>query len=196
MEIFFKLVIIMALINSGCKAQKNLLEENVNSTGNKQQIEDTVLKKLQAESDLVIAFATENYAWVKSMDYSIITKNNGEWKGYKYHLNLMNGNAGSPTTLNTLVVDKTACEAIANFITDNKAWSIKGDNGKSFCSDGNKNCNINDAANSRLWIITKSAYIDPSYYAPDFYETCCPEPQRGLFLSITKKNCGSIRNCC
>ncbi len=56
-----------------------------------------------------------------------------------------------------------------------------------FCMDGNKNCNINDAAGLRLWIISKNAAISPYYYAPDFYEKCCPDKQRGLFLSITKK---------
>ena len=35
-------------------------------------------------------------------------------------------------------------------------------------------------------IVTKKNYINPSYYAPDFYEDCCPDKYRSLFLSITK----------
>ena len=36
-------------------------------------IEDSVLQKLQAENDLIIAYAVENFAWVKSIDYHIIS---------------------------------------------------------------------------------------------------------------------------
>jgi len=183
---FFKLIIIMAVINSGCSAQKNLLEQNINAIS-KEQPEDSVLKKLQSENDLVIAYAIENYAWVKSMDYHIIVQNNNSWKGYTYHLNMMHNNAGSPTVIAPATVDEAACNAILNYLTENKAWEIKGDNGENFCTDGNKNCNINDAANARLWIITKNGSVNPSYYAPDFYEKCCPEKQRGLFVTIAHK---------
>jgi hypothetical protein len=89
--------------------------------------------------------------------------------------------------MHAVTVDNAACDSLLNYITEKKAWDIKGDTGDGFCADGNKHCNINDASGSRLWVITKNAAINPSYYAPDFYERCCPEQQRGLFLSITKK---------
>lgn len=180
----------MAMVNTGCSAQKNLVEQNINSSGNKQAIEDNELKKLQSENDLVIAFAVENFAWVKSIDYFIIAKNSNGWKGYKYHHNLMRGNAGTPTSIQSHDVNSTDCDAVVKYISDNEGWNIKGDSGQDFCSDGNKNCNINDAPGSRLWMITKTAYISPSYYAPQFYEKCCPEKQRGIFLSITQKIAG------
>lgn len=187
---FFKLFFFMAMVNTGCSAQKNLVEQNINSSGNKQAIEDDELKKLQSENDLVIAFAVENFAWVKSIDYFIIAKNSNGWKGYKYHHNLMRGNAGTPTSIQSHDVNSTDCDAVVKYISDNEGWNIKGDSGQDFCSDGNKNCNINDAPGSRLWMITKTAYISPSYYAPQFYEKCCPEKQRGIFLSITQKIAG------
>ena len=177
----------MALINVDCSAQKNSLVTNVEAGGSKQPIEDSTLQKLQADNDFIIAYAVENYAWVRSLDYRIIAQKNNEWKGYRYHKNLMKGDAGSPTSISTATVDKASCDALLNYIEENKAWAIKGDSGNGFCPNGNKNCNINDAADMRLWIITRNAAINPSYYAPDFYEKCCPDAQRGLFLSITKK---------
>lgn len=180
----------MAMVNTGCSAQKNLVEQNINSSGNKQAIEDDELKKLQSENDLVIAFAVENFAWVKSIDYFIIAKNSNGWKGYKYHHNLMRGNAGTPTSIQSHDVNSADCDAVVKYISDNEGWNIKGDSGQDFCNDGNKNCNINDAPGARLWMITKTAYISPSYYAPQFYEKCCPEKQRGIFLSITQKIAG------
>ncbi len=178
----------MAALNLGCSAQKSSLVSNIDASGDKQPIEDSVLQKMQAENDLVIAFAVENFAWVKSINYRILTHNNNEWKGYLYHKNLMqNASAGSPTSMHAVTVNNAACDSLLNYITEKKAWDIKGDSGNGFCADGSKRCNINDASGSRLWIITKNAAINPSYYAPDFYESCCPEQQRGLFLSITKK---------
>lgn len=178
----------MAALNLGCSAQKSSLISNIDASGGKQPIEDSVLQKLQAENDLVIAFAVENFAWVKSIDYRILAHSNNKWRGYLYHKNLMwNATAGSPTSMHAVTVDNAACDSLLNYITEKKAWDIKGDTGDGFCADGNKHCNINDASGSRLWVITKNAAINPSYYAPDFYERCCPEQQRGLFLSITKK---------
>lgn len=175
------------MITTGCSAQKNMFTENVNAATGKQPVEDSVLQKLQNENELVIAFAIEKFAWVRSIDYHILVQNNNEWKGYIYHQNLMPNNTGSPTTIGETKVDKTAADALLNFLTKNKAWTIKGDAENGFCADGNKDCNINDAAGSRLWFITKTSAINPSYYAPDFYEKCCPEKQRGLFLAITQK---------
>jgi hypothetical protein len=186
------LIIAIVFINAGCKAQKNMLTENINNAVDKQPVEDSILQKLQSENDLVIDFAIEKYAWVRSIDYRILAQNNNEWKGYIYHKNLMSNNTGSPTTTSEIKVDKTAADALLNFLTENKAWTIKGDSENGFCADGNKNCNINDAAGSRLWLITKTAAINPAYYAPEFFENCCPEKQRGLFLTITKKIAGII----
>jgi len=177
----------MSLINSDCSAQKDLLVSNVESSPNKQVVEDSVLLKLQGENELVVAYAIENFAWARSIDYRIIAQNNNEWKGYRYHENLMRSGAGSPTSFNEVPVNKKTAESLLNYITENKAWDIKGDPEGNPCKDGNKKCNINDAASGRLWIITKNGALNPSYYAPEFYERCCPDKQRGLFVSISEK---------
>jgi hypothetical protein len=65
-----KLILVMSLINSGCSAQKEVLMSNIESSPGKQAVEDSVLLKLQAENDLVIAYAVENFAWVRSIDLS------------------------------------------------------------------------------------------------------------------------------
>lgn len=186
MKNYLKLIIIMAFMNTGCSAQKALITENINASANKQPVEDAVLQTLQAENDLVIAYAIENYAWARSIDYRILVQTNNEWKGYTYHKSLMP--SGSPAKLSEpAVVDKAAVDALLNYITENNAWAIPGDSENGFCPDGNKNCNINDAPGARLWMITKTAAIAPGYYAAEFYEKCCPEKQRGLFVSIAKK---------
>ena len=186
MKNYLKLIIIMAFINTGCSAQKNSITENINASANKQPLEDAVLQTLQAENDLVIAYAIENYAWARSIDYRILVQKNNEWKGYTYHKSLMP--SGSPAKLSEpSAVDKAAAGALLNYMAENNAWAIPGDSENGFCADGNKSCNINDAPGARLWMITKTAAIAPAYYAAEFYEKCCPEKQRGLFVSIAKK---------
>ena len=182
-----RLFILILFLNFGCRAQHNLLETNIKASGSHQPIEDSILREFQSANDLVIAYAVENFAWVKQADYTILTHNNKEWKGFIYHKNLMLNNAGTPTSITPVNVNKTACDSLFDFITKNKAWTIKGDTDKGFCVNINKQCNINDAASARLWLITKAATFNASYYAPDFFENCCPDKQRGLFLSITKK---------
>lgn len=173
-------------MNTGCSAQKNSITESINAAGNKQPVEDAVLQSLQAENDLVIAYAIENYAWAKSIDYRILVQKNNEWKGYSYHKNLRP--SSTPAKLSEPAsIDKTAADALLNYMAENNAWTIPGDSENGFCTDGNKTCNINDAPGARLWMITKTAAIAPGYYAAEFYEKCCPEKQRGLFVSIAKK---------
>ena len=69
-----------------------------------------------------------------------------------------------------------------------KHGKIKGDSGQVFCNNGSANCTINDAGTSRLWIITKKSFINPSYYAPEFFENCCPQKERGLFSYSYRSN--------
>lgn len=186
MSNYLKLIIIMAFMHTGCSAQKTSITENINASANKQPVEDAVLQTLQSENDLVIAYAIENFAWARSIDYRILVQKDNVWKGYTYHKSMMP--SGSPAKLSEpATIDKAAAGALLKYIIENNAWAIPGDSEDGFCPNGNKNCNINDAPGARLWMITKTAAIAPGYYAAEFYEKCCPEKQRGLFVSIAKK---------
>ena len=185
---------IFALTLASCMAQKTSIVTMVDETGNNQPLEDSVLNNLRNNNDIVIAYAVENFAWARKINYTIIAQKNGEWKGYNYEKSLMKQNPSQ--NINSISINKTACDSLANYIMQTKAWMIKGDNGKNFCANGNKNCNIYDVPTERLWVITKQTVINPSYYAPEFYERCCPDKDRALFLSVKKKieNCVSNKN--
>ena len=187
-KIFLFTVLIIAAFAS-CKAQQNLVIQNIDEAGSNQVLEDTVINNLRNNSDIVIAYAVENFAWVRKINYTIIAQKNGEWKGYQYNISLMKQNPSQNIT--SVSINKNACDSFIAFIEQQKAWTIKGDNGENFCTNGSKNCNINDAASARLWIITKKTVFNPSYYAPEFYENCCPDKDRALFLSIKNR----IENC-
>lgn len=186
---YFLFGLFIIFLFTSCKAQRPSLIQKMNESANDQQIEDSVIAQLRNNNDLVIAYAIENFAWVKSIHYKIIAQKNSEWKAYVYNVNLMKQYPSKSFT--EVKADKAACDALADFIFKSHAWNIKGDNGSNFCPNEKANCNINDAASSRLWIITKKSVFNPSYYAPEFYERCCSDSSRALFLSIKNKIEGS-----
>lgn len=176
---------IIIFMFSSCKAQKESVIKQVDETGSDLVLEDSVLNNLRNNNDIVIAYAIENFAWVRSIHYKILAQKNGEWNGYVYTANLMKQHPSQ--TVSSVNINKKASDSLVDFILQTKAWEIKGDSGTNFCKNESKNCNINDAASARLWIITKKVVINLSYYAPEFYEECCPEKERALFLSIKQK---------
>ncbi len=192
-EIFLLAVFLTAAFAS-CKAQQNLVIQKIDEAGSNQTLEDSVINNLRNNNDIVIAYAVENFAWVRKINYLILTQKNGEWKGYQYNVSLLKQNPSQ--SIVSANINKNACDSLIAYIMQNNAWTIKGDNGSNFCTNGSTKCNINDAASGRLWIITKKTVFNPSYYAPEFYENCCPDKDRALFLSIKNKiqNCISINN--
>ena len=188
-EIFLFGMFLTAVFTS-CKAQQNLVIQQLDEAGSNQALEDSVINNLRNNNDIVIAYAVENFAWVRKINYTIIAQKNGEWKGYLYNVNLMKQNPSQ--SIAPANINKNACDSLMSYLIQSKAWTIKGDSGGNFCTNGSKNCNINDAASARLWIITKKTVFNPSYYAPEFYENCCPDKDRALFLSIKNKIENSI----
>ena len=191
---YFLIIVLIITALSSCKAQENLIVKKIDEAGSNQALEDSVINNLRNNNDIVIAYAVENFAWVRKINYTIIAQKNGEWKGYQYNVSLMKQNPSQ--SIVSAKINKNACDSLVAYLLQTNAWKIKGDSGSNFCVNGSKNCNINDAASGRLWVITKKTVFNPSYYAPEFYEKCCPDKDRALFLSIKNKieNSVSINN--
>lgn len=182
---YFFLISIVSIVLISCKAQQTLFIKKVNESVANQQIDDSIINMLRSNNDVTIAYAVENFAWAKTINYKIIAQKNNEWKAYVYSVSMMKQN---PLKIfNEVKADDAACNSLVNFITKSSALSIEGDHGGNFCADEKANCNINDAASERLWIITKKSVFNPSYYAPEFYQTCCSDSSRALFLVIKNK---------
>ena len=168
-----------------CHNTSAMSSNNINEYGRAEQISDSILHQLQQSNEVVLAFAVENYAWVKSINYKIIALNNNQWKGYTYSINKTRGTA----SINPAEVSQDSCNAAWKFFQQTTVAKIKGDNGENFCEGEKKNsCNINDGATWRLLILTKNNVIDPAYYEPQFFEECCPgNKDRKLFLEAVDK---------
>lgn len=182
---YFFVIIFINVVLISCKAQQSSLIEKIDESTTNQHVDDSIINKLRNDNDVIIAYAIENFAWAKTINYKILAQKNNEWKAYVYSVSMMKQNPSK--IFNDVKVDNESCNALIDFISKSSTLNIKGDEGGNFCPNGKVNCNINDAASERLWIITKKSVFNPSYYAPEFYEKCCPDISRALFLSIKNK---------
>jgi hypothetical protein len=169
-----------------CHNTKAMFTNPIEQYGRQEQLTDSVLRSLQQNNEVVIAFTMANYAWVKKIDYRILAMNNNKWKAYTYSNNITQHISSG---LNEVEISNDAAEAIWHFIKEKDALKIPGDNGENFCAGDKKgNCNINDGASWQLFFITKDKIANPSYYEPEFYENCCPgNAERKLFIEVANK---------
>lgn len=152
--------------------------------GQVEQLADTFLHRLQQQNDVVLAAAVENTAWGHSISYHILAQHNNKWAGYLYNIAV-----NKRVTISPLQVSKPAGDSVLAFFIENQVWKIEGDKGRNFCdsTNGRKSCVINDGANTHLLIATPSRIIRPTYYEPVFYQRCCPNTMRQLFLQAVDK---------
>ncbi|QEC68440.1 hypothetical protein FRZ67_14420 [Panacibacter ginsenosidivorans] len=180
------LIVLFVAVILSCNNTRVMSANSFDQYARTEQVTDSFLLSLQQQNEVVIAFAVESYAWVRSVDYKIITLNKGVWKGYTYYKRTTGGVSEKHETIN---VSNDSCNGVWKFIQTQQAWKIKGDNGKDFCSGSEKkNCNINDGVTWRMLIITKDKITDPSYYEPAYFEECCPgNTERKLFIETVEK---------
>ncbi|MEP6846918.1 MAG: hypothetical protein ABI861_12980 [Panacibacter sp.] len=185
------LVALLITVILSCNHTRVMSANSFEEYARTEQVTDSFLLSLQKQNEVVLAFAVESYAWIKSVDYHIITMNSGQWKGYTYYKRVT---GGALEKHEPVPVSNETCNAVWKSIQINEAWKIKGDDGKDFCSGSEKkNCNINDGVSWRLLIITKDKITDPSYYEPVFFEECCPgNAGRKLFIETVNKIKSSV----
>lgn len=175
--------IIAVIVLFSCTNTNKMSTASFEQCAKNEKSADSFLLSLQQDNEIVLAFAAENNAWAKAIDYRIIAIKKGKWKGYAYYKSI----SGAATqSINDVEVQQDSCNALWNFIQEKQAWKIPGDNGKDFCTTEKKsNCNIYDGITWRLLMFTKDKMVNPSYYEPQFYEECCPgDAQRVLFISV------------
>lgn len=172
---------------ASCSSSNKIFMNEMANSGATKKVSDSVFAGLQRDNDLVIAFGELNFAWVRNEKYAVLCKKGNEWKGYSYYHNMMP--AQKTATLSPAEVNASACDSLLAYITANKAWNIKPeDPEQGRCPNGKTDCNITDASSSSLWLITKNNYTNAAYYAPAFFEECCPgNEDRKLFLIIGAK---------
>ena len=192
------------LILASCSSSRSFSNEDFVSKINdsvmatQQEELDSILSALQKQNDLLLVFADENFAWTRMTSYHILAKNGEEWKGYFYKGSNRKMSANSDTIYKEITVSKEDANDLLAFFNANELWKVKGDDGKNFCAEVNntsngskpaiQKCNIYDANTWQLFIITHDKVISPSYYAPDFYERCCPgNTDRKHFVEAAKK---------
>lgn len=199
---FFAIVFLLMMIVS-CGSSREVSANNfVNSINSapapsNDETLDSMLSALQQQNDLLLVFADQNFAWTRTTTYYILAKDGKDWKGYFYK----GSNRPSPGTSNIIYnavsVSGAEADSVLAYFDNNALWQVKGDNGKDFCSTSSETndkqtitnkCNIYDANTWKILMITKNKILSPSYYAPEFYERCCPgNTDRKHFVEAAKK---------
>ncbi len=186
MKYIFLTTTVAAFALLACTGPKKAayLQNSAAGYGQVEQLADTFLHTLQQQNDVVLASAGENTAWGHSITYHILAQHNNKWAGYLYNIAVNNRVA-----INPLPVSKQAGDSVLAFFIEKQVWKITGDKGRNFCDSINnrKSCVINDGTITHLLIITPTSVIPSSYYEPVFYQRCCPNAMRQLFLQAVDK---------
>ena len=144
------------------------------------------MKQLQQENDLVISFASLNYAWARRGSFYVLAQKNKMWKLYRYDIKLPPSAEDAAISLTPVETDAAEAEKIKVLYTKARLWQTEGDNGENFCR-GKKDCNISDAESWAISVATKTNVHTTAYYAPEFFEECCPgDAYRKQFIIIAK----------
>lgn len=164
-----------------------MLIEHINKSKSDMESLDPQLKKLQQKNDLVIAFATLSYAWSRTATFYVLASKNKQWKFYFYQSKLPFSRIDTTSVLSSINISETDAENIKQLYTSSNLWETEGDENGVFCSD-KKDCNINDAETWAISVATPKNIHTTTYYAPEFFEQCCPgNLRRQRFVAIAKE---------
>lgn len=191
--------ILCFLVLSACGANQNLAQtksmfsnndtliKNINNSKADAETNNAELKKLVQENDLVIAFASLNYAWTRRGTYTVLANRNKEWKLYWFQSRLPPSANESTEELKPLNVSAADAEKIKNLYAESSLWTTEGDADGNFCA-GKKDCNINDAETWAISAATPQKMHTTTYYAPKFFEECCPGNSiRARFVGLAEE---------
>ncbi len=186
------------LIFYACNESKSLAQ-SANSTSNDTLIQiinkskkDTAninfqIKKLAKQNDLIIAFATLNYAWARKGTFYVLAYKNKEWKLYLYQSKLSSALSDSILQIDSSNLSVSSAENIKHLYTSSQLWNTNGDEKGKLCND-KKDCNITDAETWTLSVATPQNIHTTIYYAPEFFEQCCyGNLYRQRFVAIAKE---------
>ena len=185
------------LIFLSCKTNKPLAQSTTNIATdtllqiiNKSKKDTAVINPqieiLAKENDVIIAFATLNYAWTRKGTFYVLACKNKEWKLYSYSSKLYAANDSTISIASTNISISQA-ESIEHLYTSSGLWTTGGDEKGMFCND-KKDCNITDAETWILTVATLQNIHTTTYYAPEFFERCCPgNLYRQRFVAIAKE---------
>lgn len=157
---------------------------NINSSTGDTTIIIPHLNMLQQQNDLVIAFATLNYAWLRKGDFYVLTNRENTWQLYRYQTKLPPSAEEEAAAPAPQSISPELAEKIKNMYAGSQLWKTGGDNGGNFCN-GRKDCNITDAETWTISVTTPQTIHTTTYYAPQFFEKCCPgNAYRQQFIAI------------
>lgn len=194
-KIFIPLLLCAAMC--ACSNNKNLAQsamsssdsliQSINSSKPDTEALSPLFTKLQKENDLIIAFAKLNYAWARKGTYYVLAGKNDTWKMYVFTSKLPPATDETVTSLSPVKISQDSAKQIAALYSASELWQTEGNTDGDEC-EGKGGCNINDAETWTISAGTDKIMHTTTYYAPEFFEECCPGNRlRTRFIAIAKQ---------
>ena len=144
------------------------------------------IQQLQTENDFVLAFASLNYSWTRKGIFYVLARKKNEWTFYSFQAQLPPSQQQPAAVLVPLSVPADSAKKIQSLYLQSQLWHTRGDEDGRPCPT-NKSCNISDGETWLITVTTPQNSHTTTYYAPAFFEECCPGNQyRKQFISIAK----------
>ncbi len=172
-----------------CSAQLNKAVNETERALTLAAYNDSIIKSLQERYDLLIGYATTSDRPGFYKKHFLVGINKNKSVAFRYILTLVRTNNEAPFVLDSIPVPEILRDSIISNYVQIKAWEIyrSEDENTSQCSDIVKHsgCKIVDAETYQLIVTTKSGHRSSSFYAPEYYEKCCPgNEDRRRFLRL------------
>lgn len=186
------ILIILFVSSLNCSSQLKTIVQKVEKNAQQNLSADSILRKIQKENDLVIGYASYNTTWRHvPIQYFLIGLKNNQSKAYKYTIKRNITNKDVPFTLDSIIVSNVYKDSILAVFNQATGWSLKHveDDNTIYCSDipNTAHCNISDASSKALIVMTKTHQQISNFYAPEFFEQCCPgNAERQRFFTIMR----------
>lgn len=191
--------IICTVLIASCSSSQRLAQQEMKIYGSAGSPDDSILTTLQKQHDILLVFAEDNPAWTRTTKYNILAEKNKQWKGYKYevHNATIRSEVRIKSGVSEVIVSQISSDSVLRYVTKHELWKAQGDGGKNFCNNTapgsastrpGSNCNITDANTWKLFIIIPDHVKEISFYAPEYFEQCCPgNRERKNFVEAVKK---------
>jgi hypothetical protein len=181
---------IVCLTSFGCSAQlKDVVRKTDKSSANN-FLTDSVLSSIKGRYDLVVGYSIASNSTLP-VQYYLVAFNQTSTKAYKYKVRQYATSQQKLFQLDSIAVDNSTRDSVLEVYNSDEGWSLKHneDSSTGYCADFEKfaYCNISDGETYSFIVFTKKTGTASSFYAPQFFEKCCPgNDARKRFLALMK----------
>lgn len=181
----------LVLFALSCSTQRiKKIARQVNRNSEYTLSNDSILLSIQKANDLSIGYQVFNKSRYGDEEFYLLGFHKNNCTAYKYLKKAAVTIGQLPYKLDTFPVSKNNKDSIMTVMKQTKIWALSHDEKAEIYCPLKKEfslCNISDAETKKIIVMTKSHQTSSDFYAPEYYENCCPgNIDRQRFLIFLK----------